>query len=765
MSRTEPKPFSRHRFEITGAVQGVGFRPFVYRLAKELKLSGWARNARSGLEVEVEGIPESLERFAVRLETEIPPHAEIAHLRHSETTCVGDSGFRIESSSLEIGRPGNLEITPDLATCEDCLQEIFDPSNRRYLYPFTNCVHCGPRFSIILDTPYDRERTTMSDFEMCPLCREEFGSPADRRFHAQPNACPECGPQLSWVNSSGRVLDSKEAGLESACRAIEDGQIVAVKGIGGFHLLVDARNEQAIRRLRERKKREAKPLAVMFSSLEEAEHSVNISSTEAELLTSPMAPIVLLNRLPECSLPSILAPDNPTLGVLLPYSPIHHILLRRLRFPVVATSGNLGDEPVCTDNDEAITRLNDVADGFLMHNRTIQRPVDDSVARVAAGRELVLRRSRGYVPKSITVTDAKFAVLAAGGDLKNTIAVAEGERVWLSQHIGDLGCLESKAAFQMNLDSFPKLLGIQPGVVVLDQHPGYHSRIGAESHQLPRIELQHHFCHAAACLAENGIDPEEKALAVVWDGSGFGEDQTIWGGEFLLCQNNQFERYAWLKPFLLPGNEKAVRDPRFAAMGCLHEAGIPLEKSRLLNDLTNEERLIGEKMLRQGINTTRCSSAGRLFDAVSALCGIRKTNEFEGQAAMALEFSARQKTTNWSYPIDFSKSGWINWGPILRHIIQDLNSGTAEAEMAPARFHCTLAQMITDVAKDCDCRFVALSGGCFQNTLLLETVIERLRNIGKIPVWHRLIPPNDGGIAFGQAVIASRMNRTHSETN
>lgn len=756
MSKAESRAV-RWRIELAGSVQGVGFRPFVYRLANQLELSGWARNATSGLEIEVEGDRSSLERFSNRLTTELPPHAEIAQLEQSEIPWIGNAEFRIETSSLEKERGASPEITPDLATCPNCLQEIFDESDRRYLYPFTNCVNCGPRFSIILETPYDRERTTMEHFKMCPLCREEFDSPQDRRFHAQPNACPACGPKLSWTDRCGSVLASRGDAIELASKSIEEGGIVAIKGIGGFHLLVDARSERAIQRLRERKGRKAKPLAAMFPSIEAARNYVNVSTKEAELLASPIAPIVVLNRLSECVLPESLAPGNPTLGVMLPYSPVHHILMRKLGFPIVATSGNLGEEPICTGNEEALSRLREVADGFLMHDRPIARPVDDSVVRVAAGREMVLRRSRGYAPKGISVAGARSSVLAVGGDLKNTIAVAQGEKVWLSQHLGDLSSLESRDAFEEQLVSFPELMGVEPKTIACDRHPGYHSRDGAKIRQLPQIDLQHHFCHAMACQAENGIDPEEKALAVVWDGTGFGDDMSVWGGEFLLCQNNSYERFAWLKPFLLPGGVKGVRDPRFAALGCLHEVGIELADTYLDKCLSTEEKAIGDKMLKRNINTMLCSSAGRLFDAVSALCGLELGNDFEGQAAMALEFAAREKPAESAYSIELAgRNGAIDWTPILRRVIEDLNGGSEAAEGAPSRFHMTLGQLIVDVASASECSIVALTGGCFQNALLLESTIERLRKIGKKPIWHRLVPPNDGGLAFGQAVIASR---------
>jgi len=762
MSKTKAG-ISRWRIELAGTVQGVGFRPFVHRLARDLSLSGWARNARSGLQIEVEGHRRSLESFAKRLAAELPPHAEISRTRQTEISRIGGTGFKIVTSSLEKGHVGSVEIAPDVATCSDCLQEIFDESDRRYLYPFTNCVNCGPRFSIILEAPYDRERTTMEPFEMCTLCREEFDSPQNRRFHAQPNACPTCGPQLSWSDRFGSALAVKSDAMESASKSIEEGNLVAVKGIGGFHLLADARDAQAIQRLRDRKGREAKPLAVMFPSIEAAKGYVSVSTREAKLLASPMAPIVILDRLSVCPLPEALAPGNPTLGVMLPYSPVHHILMRRLGFPLVATSGNLGEEPICAGNEEALSRLGNIADGFLWHDRRIARPVDDSVARVAVGREMVLRRSRGYAPKGMTVAGARSSILALGGDLKNTIAVSQGETVWLSQHVGDLSSLESRETFEQQLISFPELMGLEPKAIACDRHPGYQSRIGAKICPLPQIELQHHFCHAMACLAENGVDSKEKALAVVWDGTGFGDDKTIWGGEFLLCQDNNYERFAWLRPFPLPGGEKGVRDPRFAALGCLHEAGIDSADTCLDRRFTDEEKAIGETMLKRGINTSLCSSAGRLFDAVSALCGLQMRNDFEGQAAMVLEFAARKEPADSACGIELDdKSGAIDWTPILRQVIEDLNNGSEAAKRAPSRFHLSLAQLIADVASASECDIVALTGGCFQNTLLLESTIERLRKIGKKPIWHRAVPPNDGGLAFGQAVIASRLETIQS---
>jgi len=738
----------RHRLAITGAVQGVGFRPFVHRLAHELKLAGQAGNTRAGLVIEIEGTAEACADFLRRLRSESPPHAMVRDIAAVRLPLQGGDDFVILKSSIE--ETGvTAEILPDLATCAACVSEIFDPTNRRHAYPFTNCTQCGPRFSIVLALPYDRERTTMRGFPMCAACREEYESPGDRRFHAQPNACPTCGPQLAFADAEGRVLATREEALEQAALAIEMGQIVALKGIGGFQLLADARSIEAVRTLRTRKHRPAKPLAVMMPDVEFVRAHCQASPLEEELLSSPRAPIVILRR-HSADLPDLIAPDNPMLGVMLPSSPLHHLLLRRLGFPVIATSGNVSGEPLCIENEEAFQRLRGIADAFLVHDRPIARPVDDSVLRVALGRELVLRCARGWAP--LTLSGIFPSVLALGGDQKSALAVSGPFGIRCGQHLGDL---ETEAAQQSFLDQcrdFPMLCGVQPLAVACDLHPGYHSTRLAAELGLPVIAVQHHHAHIAACLAEH--DVHEKVLGVAWDGTGYGTDGTIWGGEFLLATRSDFKRIAHLRPFPLPGGERAIRQPRLAALGLLHEADIAVAETPLAAAFTREELAIARTQIERRLNTPLTSSIGRLFDAVAALLGLRLQNEFEGQAAMDIEFAADQAPGSPApYPLDCGPSGSLDWAPMIRTMLEDLKNSIPVPVIA-ARFIETLADAILLIARSAQKRTVVLSGGCFQNVLLLETTVARLRADGFTPLWSCRLPPNDGGLAAGQAVVA-----------
>lgn len=763
-----PLSMLRLRLHVRGTVQGVGFRPFVHHLAAACRLAGWVRNASDGVELEVEGEPSALDAFWRRLQTEAPPQAVIVSITRHSIPTEPSVGFHIvESSSTSNAHHPPADIVPDLATCPECLAELLDPGNRRFEYPFINCTRCGPRFSIVEALPYDRRNTTMRGFAMCDACREEYDSPANRRFHAQPNACHDCGPQLTWLDRHGNALRTRADALNMAAETVLEGHIVAIKGIGGFHLFADARSERSITRLRARKQRPSKPLALMIPSIEQVRDEVMLSDAEAVWLASSAAPIILLRRRPESSLPALLAPGNPTLGIMLPHSPLHHLLMRRLGVPVIATSANLSDEPICIDNAEAVRRLHGLADGFLMHDRPIARPVDDSVVRFVAGREMVLRRSRGFAPGPVASPGISQPVLACGADLKATLAVSDTDRVRLSQHLGDLASASSRHAFQKHLEAFPHLAATQPQAVACDLHPAYVSRQIAASTGLPLVGVQHHHAHALACATEHGIEADEPFLAVVWDGTGYGTDGTLWGGEFLICQGASFKRHAWLKPFPLPGGEKAVRDPRFAALGCLHVARIDPADTPLAQQLTDEEMRIGKAMLERRINTPLCSSAGRLFDAVAALCGLCALNDFEGQAAMALEFAASARPAiaeQQPAAFAFASAGEVDWTQLLHDLLAQLNATSQPDIPRIARhFHLTLVEMILRVAQSAGLEKVILSGGCFQNALLVEMAVEKLHNAGHEPLWHRRVPPNDGGIALGQAVIASR--RLHGQND
>jgi hydrogenase maturation protein HypF len=742
----------RLKMVLRGAVQGVGFRPFVYRLARNLGLDGWVLNSAEGVFLEVEGKPEILAEFARRLRAEQPARALIQSCESSQLDALGYEGFEIRESTDDGGK--SALILPDIAPCANCLAEIFDPGDRRFRYPFTNCTNCGPRFSIIEALPYDRTNTAMKKFPMCEDCACEYRDPADRRFHAEPIACPRCGPALQLWDSLGKSVARADAALRPATAAIRSGQIVALKGVGGFQLLVDARSDEAVQRLRERKHREEKPFAVMFPSLEEVRGQCAISELEERLLTSPEAPIVLLARA-SSSLAGSLAPGNPNLGVMLPSSPLHHLLLRELNFPVVATSGNLSEEPICTEEDEARERLRGLADFFLVHNRPIVRHVDDSIVRVMHGREMMLRRARGYAPLPITLQRARPTVLAVGAHLKNTVALSLGRDVFVSQHIGDLATKQAHDAFTRSAADLPRLYEAKPEVIAHDLHPEYLSTKYARQQPGPKVAVQHHWAHIASCMAENEIIPP--LLGVAWDGTGYGLDRTIWGGEFFLVQENSCRRAAHFRTFRLPGGEAAVKEPRRSALGMLHEIfGDELwQRDDLLADFTPAERKTLRGMLRKQVNSPITSSAGRLFDGVAAFVGLRTRSTFEGQAAMDLEFAVEDGIDE-SYGFAWHERAplVIDWEPTLRSLLEDRRRRTPTGVIA-ARFHNTLAEMILAVARHLDTSKVALSGGCFQNRYLTERVIEQLLTAGIQPYWQQRVPPNDGGIALGQVWLAT----------
>ncbi len=796
---------ARLRLVVRGAVQGVGFRPFVYRLANGRGLTGWVNNSAQGVFIEVEGERADLEQFLLQLETEKPPRSCIQSCEAIWLDPVGYDGFEIRES--EMAGDKTALVLPDIATCPDCLREIFDPANRRHGYPFTNCTNCGPRFSIIEALPYDRANTSMKSFRMCPACQAEYDDPIDRRFHAQPNACPVCGPRLElWPGNVGpasrieggppRRLAHGNDALLAAAHVIRCGHIVAVKGIGGFQLLVDARNESAVRRLRERKHREEKPFALMFPTLESVKQVCEVSQLEERLLCSPEAPIVLLRRLPSSifhppsSLCGSVAPNNPNLGVMLPSNPLHHLLMAELGFPVVATSGNLSDEPICTDEFEALERLHGIADVFLVHNRPIIRHVDDSIVRVMLDREMVLRRARGYAPLPISLAagvPAIEAILAVGAHLKNSVALAVGEQVFLSQHIGDLETEPANHAFRRAAEDLPRLYGTRPAVIAADLHPEYLSTkfalerrpparrdslndqcAGSETGAPQIIQVQHHIAHVLSCIAENEV--ELPALGVAWDGTGYGTDGTIWGGEFFLVTEEAVERVAHLRPFRLPGGDTAVKEPRRAALGLLHEmlgdSAFSRKELPLADTFSAIELSALKGMLTRNLNSPLCSSVGRLFDAMASLAGMRQTMHFEGQAAMELEFALAGLKTDEAYdlPVIASRSSLtLDWSPMVAGVLADVRGGVSVGQIS-AKFHNSLAEAIVRVARQVECPRVALSGGCFQNRYLTERAVTRLREEGFQPYWHQRVPTNDGGIALGQVVAARRALAARSAT-
>jgi hydrogenase maturation protein HypF len=749
----------RLRIAIRGAVQGVGFRPFVYRLATEMSLRGWVKNSSQGVFIEVEGAKEALDDFLLRLEREKPSLSFIQSLEYSLLEPEGYDGFEIRRSD-DAGERSAV-IMPDIATCPQCRDELLDPHDRRHRYPFTNCTLCGPRFSIVRALPYDRANTTMRSFAMCPRCHGEYEDPKDRRFHAQPDACGVCGPRLALWDETGKTLAMDDEALMQAAVALRGGLVLALKGLGGFQLLVDARNDEAVRRLRERKRREEKPLAVMFPDLESLKRYARVSPLEERLLTSPESPIVLLERLPRSPLAPSVAPDNPYVGSMLPYTPLHHLLMRELGFPVVATSGNLHDEPIVTDETEAVEAIAGIADRFLVHDRPIERHVDDSVARVQLGREMVMRRARGYAPLPVIVKRALPPLLAVGGHLKNTVAVSHGHDVILSQHIGDLETAKALFAFRKVIADLLSLYEVTPVAVAHDAHPDYLSTQWAKSAAYPAVAVQHHHAHLAACMAENDLEGE--VLGVTWDGAGYGDDGTLWGGEFLLGDASGYRRVAHVRPFRLPGGEAAIKEPRRTALGLLHEIGAAFD---LLPPATDAEplsegdlRLLGQ-MLAKGVNSPVTTSAGRLFDAVAALLGIRSVCSFEGQAAMMVEFRAERGVDDgYDFALREGEPLVLDWEPLFREVIRDRDAGVSLGVIC-ARFHNTLADAIVEVARRTGASRVALTGGVFQNRYLTERAFHRLEGEGFRPFTHQRVPPNDGGIALGQVLVtAARIDK------
>ncbi|OGX37422.1 MAG: carbamoyltransferase HypF [Omnitrophica WOR_2 bacterium RIFCSPHIGHO2_02_FULL_68_15] len=757
----------RLRVAVHGAVQGVGFRPFIYRLAVALGLAGWVRNGPRGVLVEIEGAPAAVESFLARLETEAPPSARLQQIESSWCPPTGGASFEIRPS--ELGQDLTAWALPDLATCPDCLRELFDPADRRYRYPFTNCTACGPRFSILEGLPYDRAATTMRHFAMCEPCQAEYRRPGSRRFHAEPNACPACGPSLEYWDSRGAVLAAREEALQAAVQALRAGRIIAVKGIGGFHLMVDARAEGAVLELRRRKQREAKPFALLYPSLAAVSDHCRLSDLETRLLQSPEGPIVLLDRLAGSSAiaPSV-APDRPNLGVFLPSNPLHHLLMAALGFPVVATSGNRAEEPIRTDERDALRRLQGLADGFLVHNRPIVRPLEDSVLRVAAGRPLLLRRARGYAPWPVRVALDVPAALAVGGHQKGTIAVTTGRTrdVFVSQHLGDLDTPRALEGFARALDQLRALYAVEPAYVACDGHPDYASTRWAQQSGLPVVRVQHHVAHILACMAEHEI--EGPVLGVAWDGAGWGEDGTVWGGEFLEITDEHVRRVAHLRTFPLPGGDAAVREPRRSALGVLYElfgdAHCVEAAPQAWEAFSPQERTVLRAMLQRSLNAPRTSSVGRLIDAVAALAGLCRVNRYEGEAAMRWEHAIAGTATDAHYanllapPALPGAPATLEWGPMVVEILQDLGRGVPIGHIAAA-FHNTLIEMLMAVARRAGRRQVVLSGGCFQNRYLIERADARLRAEGFWPCWPQRLPPNDGGLALGQMLAVARTVR------
>jgi len=751
------------RITVRGAVQGTGFRPFVFHLAEALGLGGSVRNTPSGVLITVEGAREAVAECVRRLPLEAPPAAVVRGLDVAEIAPEGLARFEILASDPT----GELVVAmlPDLATCPECRRELFDPDDRRFNYPFLNCTACGPRLSIIEGLPYDRPLTAMRPFRMCPDCAAEYGDPRDRRFHAQPVACPRCGPQLWFEGRDPTAGPYATYPLEAAVAMVRTGRILALKGVGGYQLIVDARDDAAVARLRARKGREAKPLAVMFPSLEALRRVARVGEEEARILVSSSAPILLVPLVDRSAISPETAPGLRSVGAMLPYSPLHHLLLSRLGFPVVCTSGNFSEEPMAITAEDARERLGAIADAFLHHDRPIVRHVDDSVARVVDGRLLVLRRARGFAPLPLELRADLPTVRALGGHLKSTVAWSHGHQILASQHVGDLDHRLSLEALQRTVADYERLYALAPEAVACDLHPDYATTRLAEASGLRVIRVQHHHAHVAAVLAEHDLEGE--VLGVAWDGTGLGTDGTIWGGEFLRSSAAEYRRVARLLPFWLPGGEAAARQPWRSALGALHEiygeALWELEVPAV--EHSRSRRSVLEALFRSATCSARTSSAGRLYDAVASLLGLRQESTYEAQAAMQLEQMAEPGATS-GYPIQLLESGApgeggealveVDWRPAVAGVLSDLRRGATPSAVA-GRFHRTLAQAIGAVAERVGLSRVVLSGGCFQNAALATLAARELAGRGFQVFTASRIPPNDGGLAVGQALVAAHL--------
>jgi hydrogenase maturation protein HypF len=781
------------KIRISGTVQGVGFRPFVHNLAVRQRVRGWVCNTSGSVEIVAEGEAEALETFTAALRAEAPPLAQIDSLEWESIPAAGYSAFEIRASVPEPG--GFQPIAPDIALCADCERELFDPQDRRYLYPFINCTNCGPRLTIIRDIPYDRSRTSMAPFEMCPRCRAEYENPNDRRYHAQPVACPECGPRV-WIGAHSRAPvraddrpplqnHSTRESLLAARRLLREGRIVAIRGMGGFHLACDATNADAVRELRRRKHRNAKPFAVMVRDLAEAERYCAIGDAERDLLTGSEKPIVILRRKADGPIVETVAPGNGTLGVMLPYTPLHLLLIHKgdpvldaesVPPVLVMTSGNFSEEPIAIGNDEALARLGPLADAFLLHDREIIQRCDDSVVRVYPGATvgahggapvqaqccapIPLRRSRGYAPAPVSLPFDAPPILAVGGELKNTFCLARGRYAFLSPHIGDLENAETLAAFEESVDRYQRLFHTMPEIIAHDMHPSYLGTRWACEHAggRKRVAVQHHHAHAAACMADNELTGAEPVIALAFDGTGYGADGAIWGAEILVADYRDFERLIHLEYLPLPGGDTAIRRPWRTAVGFAAALDLAVEDLPFLKTLDPREVETVRTQAARGLNAPPVSSMGRLFDAVAALAGICTKIDYEAQGAIELEELARSRIgAEGEYPFILDGE-FIRVRDLLAAVIRDVRAGTTAACIG-ARFHNTVRsialQSALSVRSTRGIRGVVLSGGVWQNALLLALSTDALREAGFEVYTHRRVPANDGGLALGQAMVAA----------
>jgi hydrogenase maturation protein HypF len=747
------------KIDIRGVVQGVGFRPFVYNLARQYRLFGYVRNDASGVSIEVEGEKSRIEKFIAKIKTESPPLAVIFEIKSYDIEPVGYDNFIIRDSDDHEEK--FVPISPEISTCSDCLAELFDPNDPRYRYPFINCTNCGPRFTIVIDIPYDRKYTTMAPFTMCGMCQGEYNDPSDRRFHAQPTACPVCVQLLTLINVKSEKINAPDVILE-VCSLLKDGKIIAIKGLGGYHLACDALNPDAVHRLRSRKYREYKPFAIMVKDTETAKRLCYVNKDEEKLLKTTICPVVLLRKRPDCPVAEDVAPYQKYHGIMLPYTPLHHLIVAESGLVLVMTSGNVSSEPVVYRDKEAFNRLKNIADFYCIHNREIHIRTDDSVSRIWRGNETVLRRARGYAPFPLRLNfNFQERILACGAELKNSFCLARDNFVFMSHHIGDLENLETLTSFEEGIEHFKRIFNIEPTLIAYDLHPEYLATKYALSLQdIPKIGVQHHHAHIVSCMIDNEIDG--KVIGVSFDGTGYGTDGKIWGGEFLICDYGEFKRVGHLEYTPLPGGEKAIKEPWRMAASILYKTFdnnmFDLDIN-FVKELDRNKWATIKKMIDKGINSQMTSSLGRLFDAVSALVGIRKEIYYEGQAAIELEMAAGAEASG--YPFDLQEledNTLILIEPIFRGIVSDLERGVG-VESISSKFHNTISKIILNmclkIRKASGLDRVALSGGVFQNSLLLgNTYVLLEKNNFKVFTQHR-VPPNDGGIALGQVVIAN----------
>jgi len=740
----------RMRLLVTGAVQGVGFRPFIYRLARRHRLCGYVANTSIGVDIDVQGDEKDLAEFQQEIILQKPERSSIDSLQITEAELTNYQSFVIQNS--QSASETALALLPDTGICPKCLSEFDDPSNRRYRYPFIHCMTCGPRFSLFLRMPFDRKNTSMVDFPMCSECQNEYDNPDNRRFYSQTTCCPVCGPKLILFDAQKNQIAQDLPAIDAAIDALCQGKIVAMKNTGGYLLLADATNERTIKRLRAAKRRERKPFALLMNDLSQARESAIVSPAAEAVLISPASPIVLLPKLTNSEIVPSVSFETPYLGVMLAHHALQHMIMRGVRRPLAATSGNVSNHPICIAEEAAFSDLSGIADLFLTHNRRIIHRLDDSVVHMIMDRPMIIRRARGYIPHAFSLKNEIECTLAAGSQMKNTFAIAKGKHIYISQHIGDLDSSENCEAYERELESFKALLQISPASGVGDLHPDYYSSIYLSRQPIKRSSIQHHKAHIFSCM----IDKEASGplLGISWDGTGFGEDETIWGGEaFLIGQEQKIQHLATLLAFPLPGSEKAVHEPRRAAFGLIHAMDSPLVFDEWLrNAFSSEERRILFKTLKNKTHAPLCTSMGRLFDAVSALLDCCLINNFEGQAAMALEALAirARKCPEYLLPIDKNQHPWIiDWRKMVPEIMADKIKGIPVEEIALG-FHRALAKCIVSLAHDSGMKKIILTGGVMQNKLLLEDAIRQLREAGLIPLWHEHLPPNDGGIAAGQ---------------